>query len=378
MVKKIKNQAFVLILSGYKDMNTKNKGFLKIKIPSPSGGMGRHTGLKILRFLLRLCQFKSGLGHHIIMKDTILELAKITQKAAVACYPSVGKKSPKHSDQLAVSSMRESFNQLNKDFLIVIGEGERDKAPRLYTGEQLGDPKSLEKWDIAVDPLEGTNLCAYNKPGALSVMGAGPRGTLFKAPDIYMKKIAGPPLTRGKLDLDAPVKTNLYNTAKALGKKIKELKIGVLDRPRHQKLIQKIREEKAQVYLVEDGDIALSLQTLLKPVSLDLMIGTGGAPEGVLSAVALKALGGAFQGQLLYYTEDEKTRARKAGITDLDKILDRDDLVKSSAYFFATGVTQGPLLQGVQKKGDSKKEDSHGVQTLVLSSEGVRYIESSF
>ena len=309
-----------------------------------------------------------------IMTDGTLELAKelakITQKAAVACYPSIGKKAPKASDQLAVSSMRDSFNQLDKDFLIVIGEGERDKAPRLYTGEQLGNPESPEKWDIAVDPLEGTNLCAYNKPGALSVLGAGPRGTLFKAPDIYMKKIAGPPLTRGKLDLNASVKSNLDNTAKALGKKVKELKVGVLDRSRHQKLIQKIRAEQAQVYLVEDGDIALSLQTLLEPVCLDLMMGIGGAPEGVLSAVALKALGGEFQGQLVYYTEEEKARARKAGIRDLDKILDRDELVKSSAYFFATGVTKGPLLKGVQKK-----EDSYLVHTLVLGLGLVEYID---
>ena len=307
-----------------------------------------------------------------IMRDsTILEIAKITQKAAVACYPSIGKDSAKHSDQLAVSSMRDSFNKLPMDFLIVIGEGERDKAPRLYTGERLGDPQSPEKWDIAVDPLEGTNLCAKNKPGALSVIGAGLRGTLFQAPDIYMKKIACPPKAKNVIDLEAPVKDNIHNTAKAIGKKASELKVGVLDRPRHKKLIEKIKAEKAQVQLVEDGDIALSLQTVLEPADLDLMMGIGGAPEGVLSAVALKCLDGGFQGQLIYQKEEEKDRARAVGITELDKILDREDLVKSSAYFFATGVTEGPLLKGIKKQGQS-----HLTHTLILSPEGEKQIHS--
>ena len=299
-----------------------------------------------------------------LMNAWIEPFLEITQKAALACYPSIGQKDPKASDQLAVSAMRSAFNKLAMDISIVIGEGERDKAPRLYTGERLGDLKSSLKWDIAVDPLEGTNLCAGAKPGSLSVIGAAPRYNLFKAPDIYMQKIACGPKLKDYIDLQAPVKDNIRKAAQFLGKKPEEIRVGVLNRSRHADLIREIRSEKAQLYLVEDGDIALSLQTILDSAPLDLLMGTGGAPEGVLSAVALKCLGGGFQGRLVYQSVEERERAYAVGVRELDKVWDRDELVKGQACFIATGVTTGPLLDGIKKESDGYL--SH---TLVLSAE---------
>jgi len=294
------------------------------------------------------------------MNFSIRSFVKVTEKAALACYPSIGECDPIKSDGLAVSAMREAFNSLPIDIQIVIGEGERDKAPRLYTGERLGDSSSSSKWDVAVDPLEGTNLCAKNLPGAIAVMGAGSRAKLFKAPDIYMKKIASGREAREVIDLDAPVKENLQKTAKALGKKTEELKVGVLDRKRHQKLIQEIRKEKAKLHLVGDGDIALSLQVISG--ELDLLMGTGGAPEGVLSAVATKCLGGGFQGQLVYQNDEERERASLVGVQNLDKIMDQEELVLDDAYFIATGVTTGPLLKGIQAE-----KEFYLLESLMLS-----------
>ena len=294
------------------------------------------------------------------MDFSIKSFVKVTEKAALACYPSIGKYDPKNSDQLAVSAMRGAFNSLPIDIQVVIGEGERDQAPRLYTGEQLGDPQSSSKWDIAVDPLEGTNLCAKALPGAIAVMAAGPRNTLFKAPDIYMKKIASGAQAKNVIDLKAPVKDNLEKAGKALGKKMEELKVGVLDRPRHQKLIQDIQFEKAKVYLVEDGDIALSLQVIHG--ELDLLMGTGGAPEGVLSAAAGKCLGGGFQGQLVYQNTEERERAYSVGVQDLDKVWDQEELVRADSYFIATGITTGPILKGIKKE-----KDFYYLESLVLS-----------
>ena len=286
------------------------------------------------------------------MESSLLSFVDITEKTAVACYPLIGHGNSNGADQLAVSAMRTAFNKLPADIQIVIGEGERDQAPRLYTGEWLGDQNSSIKWDIAVDPLEGTALCAEDRPGALSVMAVAQRGELFKAPDIYMKKLACGPKAKEAIDLQASVKDNILCSAKALGKKPDEITVGVLDRPRHKQLIQEIREAKARIKLVGDGDVALSLETALEAYSLDLLMGIGGAPEGVLSAVALKCLKGGFQAQLVYKDEQERQRAEKAGVRELDKIWDRDELVRGSACFFATGVTTGPFLEGVKKENN--------------------------
>ncbi|MCZ0932199.1 MAG: class II fructose-bisphosphatase [Oligoflexia bacterium] len=304
------------------------------------------------------------------MENSLLSFVDITEKTALACYPLIGYGDSKGADQLAVSAMRTAFNKLPVDIQIVIGEGERDQAPRLYTGERLGDQKSSVKLDIAVDPLEGTALCAEARPGALSVMAVAQRGELFKAPDIYMKKLACGSEARGAIDLQAPVKDNILRAAKALGKQPEDMTVGVLDRPRHKQLIQEIRETKARIKLVGDGDVALSLETALDFYSLDLLMGTGGAPEGVLSAVALKCLNGGFQAQLVYKDEQERQRAEKAGVQKLDKIWDRDELVRSSACFFATGVTTGPFLEGVKKE-----EDICQTHSLILTPNSQREIK---
>ncbi|MDE0092122.1 MAG: fructose-bisphosphatase class II, partial [Oligoflexia bacterium] len=210
------------------------------------------------------------------MDYSLLSFVDITETAAISCYPLIGLGDSKGADQQAVSAMRTAFNKRSVDIQIVIGEGERDQAPRLYTGELLGDQKSPVKLDIAVDPLEGTTLCAEARPGALSVMAVAQRGELFKAPDIYMKKIACGPEAKEFIDLKAPVEDNIACVAKALGKKTNEITVGVLNRPRHQDLIQNIRKAKARVKLVGDGDIALSLETALGSSSLDLLMGIGG------------------------------------------------------------------------------------------------------
>ena len=307
------------------------------------------------------------------MENQLLTLLDITEKTAIACYSSIGQGDSHGADQLAVSAMRTAFNKLPADIQIVIGEGERDKAPRLYTGEKLGDQNSSVKWDLAVDPLEGTSLCAESRPGSLSVMAVAQRGELFKAPDIYMKKIACGPKAQSVIDLQAPIKDNIQKTAKALGKSTEDIRVGVLDRSRHKQLIQEIRETKARVKLVGDGDIALSLETALEAYDLDLLMGIGGAPEGVLSAVALKCLGGGFQAQLVYKDEEERQRAKKAGVQDLDKVWNRDELVRGSASFFATGVTSGVFLEGVKKEDKLFK-----TQSLVLTPESYRTIKRQF
>ena len=307
------------------------------------------------------------------IEDHILSFARITEKAALACYPLIGKGDSMGADALAVSAMRESFNKLPMDILIVIGEGERDQAPRLYTGEQLGKQDSPFKVDVAVDPLEGTALCAEARSGALSVMAVSARGQLFKAPDIYMKKIACGPQAKGLIDLNAKPQENISVTAKALGKSPQEITVGVLNRPRHKELIQQIRESGAGIQLLGDGDVALALGTALDSSPLDLLMGTGGAPEGVLAASALKSLGGGFQGQLLYKNEEERAKAKKAGVKDLDRIWDRDELISGASVFFATGVTSGSLLSGI-----TKSADSYWTHTLILSSKGRQELKTEY
>lgn len=307
------------------------------------------------------------------LEKHILSFAQVTEQAALACYPLIGQGEAILADQEAVSAMRSAFNRLSMDIQIVIGEGERDKAPRLYTGEKLGDSKASLKLDVAVDPLEGTSLCAEGGAGSLSVMAVAKRGQLFKAPDIYMKKIACGPLAKEVIDLSAEPQKNITLTAKALGKKPEDITVGVLNRSRHKELISQIRETKARIRLLGDGDVTLAIETALADSSLDLLMGTGGAPEGVLAASALKCLGGGFQGQLLYKDEEERQRAKKVGVQDLDKIWTRDDLVSGESLFFATGVTSGVLLEGVKKT-----DDFYSTHTLILTSQNQRKIKNRY
>ena len=276
-----------------------------------------------------------------------MQIVEVTEKAALNCFHLIGKGDGQEADRLAVEAMRGAFQQLPMDIQVVIGEGERDQAPRLYTGERLGDEQSRIKIDTAVDPLEGTSICAKGEPGALSVMALAPRGALFKAPDIYMRKIACGPKAEKIIDLQSSPRKNIQAVAEALEKRPEEIKVGVLNRPRHDDLIAEIRQTGASIHLVDDGDVTLALNTVFS--SLDLLMGTGGSPEGVLSAVALRCLGGGFQGQLVFGNEEEKQRALKAGVKDLHKVWKRDELVREDSLFCATGVTSGPLLKGIEK-----------------------------
>ena len=311
----------------------------------------------------------------MLLKDHFLALVNVTEVSALACYSFIGKGEAKGADRAAVSAMRSAFNSLPMDIRIVIGEGERDKAPRLYRGEKLGDKQSPLQIDVAVDPLEGTTLCAHGKPGSLSVMALGNRGDIFMAPDIYMKKIACGPKGKGHIHLEATVSDNLKSLSKALDKPLNSLTVGVLNRQRHESLIEEIRKTKARIQLVEDGDVALALNTAFTHSPLDLLIGTGGAPEGVLAAAGLKCLGGDFQGQLVFKDKKEEERALEAGVKDLHKVWPCHELVKGEALFCATGVTSGDLLPGI------RANTSFVTHSLILSSKNqwklVNYHHSS-
>ncbi|MGB4191074.1 MAG: class II fructose-bisphosphatase [Rickettsiales bacterium] len=282
-----------------------------------------------------------------------LDILKATQAAAIACYSYIGMGNEKLADKAAVDAMRNSFNQLNFSARIVIGEGERDQAPMLFIGEEVGANKtSPTQYDIAVDPLEGTTICAHAMPGSLSVLAITELGGMLHAPDVYMDKIASYiPLESQVIDIDESIKTNLNNIAKYKKSNLSDLEVIILDRPRHQEIIAKTREAGARVKLIGDGDVAAVIAVALKQA--DLYLGIGGAPEGVLAAAALKTLGGQMTGRLLFKDESEKAKAHKLGVTDLNKKYNLNDLVSKDAIFCATGVTSGSLLKGVEKSSNS-------------------------
>ena len=286
-------------------------------------------------------------------------LLEITRSSATACFDYIGRGEAKEADRSAVDAMRRAFQNQPLKGQVVIGEGERDKAPMLFIGEKVGrwGDQDLE-CDIAVDPLEGTNFCAKGQGGALSVLSLAEKGGLLKAPDIYMEKLAGGPKAKGVIDLQKNVKENIQALSIALNKSVSEIKVVILNRPRHKKLIQSVYSAGAKVLLIEDGDLSASILTTWPGGGVDLMMGQGGAPEGVLSASALKCLGGVFQGRLVFQNEEQKIRARNMGIKDLDKIYDRDEIAKTPVLFCATGVTNGPLLKGVQKTSSYIKTES--------------------
>ena len=299
------------------------------------------------------------------LESYFLPLAEVTESAALACLPFIGRGDAMAADKAAVEAMRGAFQKLPIDIRIVIGEGERDKAPRLYTGEMAGDSRSSLKLDAAVDPLEGTAICAEGRSGSLSVMALSQRGQLFQAPDIYMRKIACGPEAKDVIDLQAPAEKNIQALAKALGKKPEDVTVGVLKRLRHQELIADIRKAGARVRLVGDGDVALALEAAGDSSPLDLLMGTGGAPEGVLAAAALKCLGGGFQGQLVFKNEEEERRARDVGVEDLHRIRSLEDFVSGDALFCAAGVTSGAFLEGARKEAGG-----FALHSLILSFQG--------
>lgn len=282
-------------------------------------------------------------------RDLALEVVRVTELAAIASARLMGRGKKDESDQAAVDAMRKAFDQLNIDGTVVIGEGERDEAPMLYIGEKVGKgTQSAAPVDIALDPLEGTNLCAYGRPGAISVVALANRGNLLNAPDTYMEKIAVGPLARGHIDLSQTATWNLHSIAKAMGREVSELTVVILDRERHLDLIKEVRATEARVRLIEDGDVAAGVATCFETSGVDVLMGTGGAPEGVITAAAIRCVDGDFQGRLRFRSKEEEARALKMGVTDLHKIYNAEELARGDVMFAATGVTTGDFLKGVR------------------------------
>ncbi|MGI6452809.1 MAG: class II fructose-bisphosphatase [Syntrophomonadaceae bacterium] len=281
-------------------------------------------------------------------RELALEFARVTEAAALAAARWVGKGDKEAADDAAVTAMRVMFDSVSVDGVVVIGEGEMDEAPMLYIGEKVGTGV-LPKVDIAVDPLEGTNIVAKGLTGAIAVLAVAPRGSLLHAPDMYMNKIAAGPECKGRIFLDAPIKENLRQAAKALDKLVSELTVVILDRPRHQAMIEEIRKAGARIKLITDGDVSPAVAAAYGDSGVDLLMGIGGAPEGVITAAALKCMGGDFQARLYPENEEEIKRCHEMGIKDVNKIFTIDELVKSEdVIFVATGITDSFLLKGVR------------------------------
>lgn len=284
-------------------------------------------------------------------RNLSLDIVRIAEAAGIACAEWVGRGEKEMADKAAVDAMRATFDTVDIAGTVVIGEGEMDEAPMLYIGEKVGTGRG-PKVDIAVDPLEGTNLCAKAMPNAIAVLAMAPAGCLLHAPDMYMDKIAVGPRAAGKVHLDWTVTDNIRAVAAANGKPVDEVTVIVLGRPRHEKIIAEARAAGARVKLISDGDVSAALLTAVPETGVDIMFGIGGAPEGVLAAAALKAVGGDFQGRLMPETDEERARCAAMGIRDLRQILYLDDLVKGDDVLFAaTGVTGGDLLKGVRATG---------------------------
>ena len=308
------------------------------------------------------------------------DFLRVTEKAAIAAARTMGYGDRKHADKVAVEAMRAEMDTLDINGTIVIGEGERDKAPLLYTGEKVGRGKDgssgMHEVDIAVDPLEGTNLCATGTNNAIAVLAAGTRGGLLHAPDVYMHKIVVGPTARGIIDLEAPVKNNLRRIAKAFDRRIEDLTIVVLDRPRHEKLIQEIREAGSRIKLIGDGDLSAGLAAAIRGTHIHAVMGIGGAPEGVITAAALRCLNGEIQGRLVVMEDWHKKRLEDLGISDHDHVYSTEELASGDDVIFAaSGVTKGDLLEGV-------RYFKHGVRVssvvMSVATRTVRFIDSVY
>ncbi|HEY8207958.1 MAG TPA: class II fructose-bisphosphatase [Myxococcaceae bacterium] len=307
-------------------------------------------------------------------RNLAMEVVRVTEIAAIAAARLMGRGQKNEADQLAVDAMRRAFDALNIDGTVVIGEGERDEAPMLYIGEKVGrTADGVPEVDIALDPLEGTNLCAYGRPGAISVVAIGSRGHLLNAPDTYMEKLVVGPRARGAIDLARSPTENLRSISEKMGRGIDDLTVIILDRERHKDLIKEVRSTGARVRLIEDGDVAAGIATCFEETGVDVLMGSGGAPEGVITAAAVRSVGGDMQGQLRFRNDDEKQRAKKMGIQDLEKIYIAEELARGEVMFAATGVTTGDFLKGV--RFFSGGAETHSV--VMRSKTGtVRYITS--
>ncbi|MBP7000483.1 class II fructose-bisphosphatase [Amaricoccus sp.] len=291
----------------------------------------------------------------VIFADRMLSLglARVSEQAAIAAAKLIGRGDEKAADQAAVDAMRTQLNLLDIQGVVVIGEGERDEAPMLFIGEEVGSGKGPAV-DIALDPLEGTTLTAKDMPNALAVIAMGPRGSMLHAPDVYMEKLAvGPGYAVDVVSLDMTPTERIAALAKAKGVDASGIMVCVLERPRHEKLVAEIRATGARIRLITDGDVAGVIHCAEpETTGIDMYMGSGGAPEGVLAAAALKCMGGQMWGKLLFRNDAERERARKAGIEDLDRIYTRDEMVTQDVIFAATGVTDGSVVKGASRDGE--------------------------
>ena len=310
---------------------------------------------------------RAGLG-----ADITSALLEVVERAAVACAHTMGQGDRRRSDQVAVESMRATLDGVPIDGRVVIGEGERDEAPMLYIGELVGtahadgnaDGAALPQVDIAVDPLEGTNLCATGEPNAIAVLAVSERGGLLHAPDIYMQKLVVGPSSKHAVQLDAPVRDNLRAIAQCLDRKVEDLVVIVLDRPRHRRLIADIREAGARIRLIGDGDLSAGISAAVRGSGVHAVMGTGGAPEGVLVAAAMRCLNGEILARLVVDTPEKEERCRSMGIDDMDRVYRAADLARGRRIVFAaTGVTDGTLMKGVRFFGDGARTNSLVMQT---------------
>ena len=298
----------------------------------------------------------------------------VAQKAAVASYPWIGKMNKIEADNAGTEAMRTQLNSMSIRGTIVIGEGEMDEAPMLYIGEKLGKGVGLEV-DIAVDPVEGTTLMSTGQDNSIAVIAVAPKGSLLHAPDMYMHKMAVGPKAKGSINIEAPFTENMKSVAKAMGKDVKDLNVMIQDRPRHEEIIQQVIAMGARVKFFSDGDVIGAVATAIDGMGIDILVGTGGAPEGVIAAAGIKSLGGDFQAKLAPRNNEEVTRCKMMGIENLDKVLTMDDLVKSDdCLFVATGITNGMLLKGV-KEHNNGLLSSHSFVTS-SSSKSFQFIEA--
>jgi len=316
----------------------------------------------------------------VLDRVLVMEMVRVTEAAAIAAHKLVGRGDEKAADAAAVEAMRKAFDTLYMDGTVVIGEGERDEAPMLYIGEKVGGaPGKGPKIDIALDPLEGTTITAKAGPNALAVLAAAEQGCLLNAPDVYMEKLAvGPGYPKDVISLEMSVEDNVRSVAKAKSVEPSEIIVCVLDRPRHAEMIGKLRALGCGVVLIGDGDVAGVIATTDQDTTIDIYMGSGGAPEGVLAAAALRCVGGQFNGKLLFRNDDERARARKWGIEDLDRIYKLEDLAKGDCIFAATGVTDGSLLDGVKHLRRPKGHTVMTTDSVVMraSSGTVRWIKA--
>jgi fructose-1,6-bisphosphatase II len=306
-------------------------------------------------------------------RNLALELVRVTEAAALACGRWVGKGDKISADEAATNAMRRTLDSVGINGTVVIGEGEMDEAPMLYIGEKVGNGAAPEV-DIAVDPLEGTSICSKGMHGSIATIAMAPRGGFLHAPDMYMEKIAVGPSAKGVIDINSPPIENLKRIAEVKGCYVEDLTVVILDRPRHEKMVNEIRRAGARIHLIPDGDVAPAIAAAVDGSGVDLLLGIGGAPEGVLAAAALKCMGGDMQGRLVFMSQEERDRARAMGIEDFDKVYTTEEMARGDVFFAATGVTNGDLLRGVRYFGGGA--ETHSI-VMRSKSRTVRFIQTS-